>query len=157
MTMKDRTGFTAVSRRDAIRLIAVTPASGAALAGAYPLAAAADIAAPHANAAGAAPNAAKLTRPHGPSLSELGAEHFEPLIGEQFTIGGHAATLGEVRRGPKSGARFRQQFALTFTAAPHPPIEADMLPLSHPAIGRHDLHVTRRNGKAGAELEICFS
>ena len=155
--MKDKTGFPVVSRRDAIRLIAVTPASGAALAGAYPLAAAADIVAPHANAAGVAPIAAKLKPPRGSSLARLAAEHFEPLIGEQFTIGGHEVTLGEVRRGPKSGARFRQQFALTFKAAPHLPVDADIMPLSHPAIGRHEVHVTTIGGAGGTALEICFS
>ena len=156
--MKDKGGCAGVSRRDAIRLIAVTPASGAALAGGYPFAAATEIAARRADAADAARNAAALGRGPEPSLAKLAAEHFEPLIGETFTIGGHEATLAEVRRGPSSGPKFRRQFALAFTARREVPIDADTLPVSHPAIGRHDVHVTEIGCGAGRKrLEICFS
>ena len=154
--MQDKGGFAAVSRRDAIRLIAVTPASGAALASGRPLVAMAEVASPGVNAADVAghPVAQNPGPNSAPSLAKLAAEHFEPLIGEKFVIGEHAATLRQVHRGLKSRAWFRQQFALTFAVAPDLPIHAEILPLSHPAIGRHDLHVTAINGTT---LEICFS
>ncbi len=49
-------------------------------------------------------------------LAKLAAEHFEPLVGETFTIGGNEVTLRGVRRGPKTGSRFRKQFAVVFDA-----------------------------------------
>ena len=146
--MNDNSGFAAVSRRDAIRLIAATPASGAVLA--LPGVASATIP--------ASANGGARVLSHGSAaavqdLARLSAAHFEPLVGESFTIGGDRAILTEVRRGLASGAPFRQQFALTFSG-PRNSMPADMVTVSHPAIGRHDLHVAP---VGGAELEICFS
>jgi uncharacterized protein DUF6916 len=148
--MNDKGGFAAVSRREIIRLIAATPASGAVLATSLPGVASATVASAG-NAAGPPPHG--FAGPmHG--LANLAATHFEPLIGETFSIGGDRVTLTEVRRGPASGGRFRQQFALNFSAPQHRPMTSDILPVSHPAIGHHDLHITQ---VGGAELEICFS
>lgn len=80
--------------------------------------------------------------------------HFEPLVGETFLVGGDAVTLTEVRRGPASGARFRQQFALTFSVPQLHPMPSETVSVSHPAIGSHELHVAPVGGSV---LEICFS
>jgi hypothetical protein len=149
--MKRKSDFATISRRDAIRLIAATPASGAMLVGSLPIAASAGTSPPSAVARHIGPAAADR---RAKSLAQLAAKHFEPLVGEKFTVGGEEVTLSEVRRGPKSGARYRQQFALTFTAPQTLPMKAGIVPVSHPAIGRHDLHVTTIDGSA---LEICFS
>ena len=149
--MIEKIGFAAVSRRDAIRFIAATPASGAVLAASLPGAASAK----------AITSAATATGQHSPGsaaarqgLADLAATHFEPLVGQTFSVAGEAATLTEVRHGPASRAPFRQQFALTFSAPRYGHVPSDIVPVSHPAIGRHDLHVTQIRG---AKLEICFS
>lgn len=152
--MTDKSGFASafatISRRDAIRLIAATPASGAVAATSLPGVAAAATAALADDAGGRFPHSSAAAMR---SLARLAASHFEPLVGEAFSIGGDRVILAEVRRGPASGGRFREQFALTFSA-PQRPMSADVVPVSHPAIGRHDLHVASINGSA---LEICFS
>jgi hypothetical protein len=148
--MTDKNEFAAISRREAIGIIAVTSASGAVLTGLHPVVTMAGASALGAPAAGVAQNAGEPER----SLAKLAAEHFEPLIGEKFTIGGDEVTLSEIRHGPESGAQFRQQFALTFDTPRGLPVGGDIVPLSHPAIGRHELHVTGATGRA---LEICFS
>jgi len=142
--------FATISRRDAIRLIAATPASGAVFASSLPGVASATILASAKAGAGALPHGSTAAMQ---GLAKLTAAHFEPLVGETFSIGGDRLTLTEVRRGPASGAPFRQQFALTFNAPRHS-MSSDIVPVSHPAIGRHDLHVAQ---VARAELEICFS
>jgi hypothetical protein len=150
MTMTDKNEFAAISRREAIGVIAVTSASGAVLTGSHPVVTMAGASVLGAPAAGVAQNADEPTR----SPAKLAAEHFEPLIGEKFTIGDDEVTLSEVRHGPESGAQFRQQFALTFDTPRGLPIGGNIMPLSHPAIGRHELHVS---GATGQALEICFS
>lgn len=150
--MTKANGCETVSRREAIRLVAATPAAGAMLASSLP-AALAGRSITGADAAGVAQAGA-----HAPTgLAKLSAEHFEPLVGERFTVGDDTLTLSDVRRGLKSRAGFRQQFALTFNALRDVPAPTDVLPVSHPAIGRHDLLVTQINGPVGTALEICFS
>ena len=110
-TVTEKIGFAAVSRRDAIRLIAATPASGAVLAASLPGAASAKAIASAAAATGQHSLGSAAARQ---SLADLAAAHFEPLVGQTFSVAGEAATLTEVRRGRASRAPFRQQFALTF-------------------------------------------
>jgi hypothetical protein len=150
MAITDKNQFAAISRRDAIGVIALTSASGAVLTGSHPVVTMAGASALGAPAAGIAQNADEPTR----SLAKLAAEHFQPLIGEKFIIGGDEVTLSGVRHGPESGAQFRRQFALTFDTPRGLPTGDDIMPLSHPAIGRHELHVT---GATGRTLELCFS
>ncbi|MFZ2066907.1 MAG: hypothetical protein WAV27_13075 [Xanthobacteraceae bacterium] len=153
--MSDKSGFASsfltVSRRDAIRLIAATPASSAVVATSLPTLALAEPAISTSGAVTQLPYGSGMAPRR---LANLAAEHFEPLVGERFTIAGNEATLSEVRRGPASGARFREQFALTFSAPQHRLMLSDISPVSHPAIGRHDLHVAQ---VGGAVFEICFS
>jgi uncharacterized protein DUF6916 len=153
--MNDKSGFAAVSRRDAIRLIAATPASGAVFATSVPSAASANTTAAAAHATGPVAHGAAATQGvASQGMAGLAATHFEPLVGQTFLIGGDHVILTELRRGPASGERFREQFALTFSAPQHRTMPSEILPVSHPAIGRHDLHVT---GLGGSGLEICFS
>src|SRR5271155_2125662 len=77
MTMTDKNEFAAISRREAIGVIAVTSASGAVLTGSHPVVTVAGASVLGAPAAGVAQNADEPTR----SLAKLAAEHFEPLIG----------------------------------------------------------------------------
>jgi len=144
--MSSKSRFATISRRDAIRLFATTPASGAVLASSFPIAAV--------SAAEAVDRAAYPSAGTAASLVKLSAQHFESLVGQQFTIGDDQVMLKSVRRGPESGAGFRQQFALVFAAPRDCPLQSDVLPVSHPAIGRHELHVAQ---VGGAALEICFS
>jgi hypothetical protein len=150
-TVTEKIGFAAVSRRDAIRLIATTPASGVVLATSLPAAASAKAIA---SAAAATGQHSLGSAAAGQSLADLAARHFEPLVGQTFSVAGEAATLTEVRRGLASRAPFRRQFALTFSAPRHGHVLSDIVPVSHPAIGCHDLHVTQIGS---AKLEICFS
>ena len=54
--------------------------------------------------------------------------------------------------------RSRQQFAITFELPRDVPIRSEVLPVSHPAIGRHDLLVTQVIDTVDkTALEICFS
>ena len=136
---------TSSSRRDAIGLLAMaaTFVPGAMLASS----------ARAATWAGAAVSAPGV--PH--DLAQLAADHFEPLVGETFTVGNSAVTLKTVRRGRKSGARFRDQFSVVFQAPHDLSIDSAPLPVSHPAVGRHDLLVTRiGNGAPSTALEVCF-
>jgi hypothetical protein len=148
--MKRKSDFATISRRDAIRLIAATPASGAMLAGSWTAAASALALGSGAAAENLGPAANRKAK----ALARLAVKHFEPLVGEKFMVGTGEATLSEVRRGPKSSPKFRQQFALTFTTPQPLQMRAGIIPVSHPAIGRHHLHVTAINSTA---LEICFS
>jgi hypothetical protein len=142
-----------ISRRDTIRLLpmSATLVAGAVTAGAIPSAAWAAVSAPCGDAAHSGQRSADTTQ----DLAKLAAEHFEPLVGETFTIGDNEVTLRDVRHGPKTGSHFRQQFAVVFDAPPQLSIQPEPLPVSHPAIGRHDLLVSQIiDGRA---LEICFS
>jgi hypothetical protein len=153
MKNTDRSGV--VSRRDAIGLFAATPAlgvdamlsnalRGAALAGASVL------------SAGAAQACGYAEAPS--ELSQLAAEHFEPLVGETFRVGDATVTLRDVRRGPETRQGFRQQFAMTFDTPRSLSITSDLASVSHPAIGQYDLFVTEviESGHRRA-LEVCFS
>jgi hypothetical protein len=153
--MKDENRSGMISRRDAMGLFAATPALGAnvALSNALrgtALAGASVLSAGVANACGyaAAPS----------ELSQLAAEHFEPLVGDTFLVGDASVTLRDVRRGLPTQPGFRQQFAMTFDAPQTLSISSDIASLSHPAIGQHDLFVTEVIESADRKsLEICFS
>jgi hypothetical protein len=141
------TRSTKISRRDASRLLAAiaTVVTGAAAASALRAA----VADPGCLEKGAV----TMTQ----DLATLAAEHFEPLIGETFTIGDHQVTLREVHR-QKMRSRLRQQFSLLFNAPRDLALRSESLPVSHPAIGRHELLVTQvLDGPDGTALEICFS
>ena len=72
-------------------------------------------------------------------LAQLAAEHFEPLVGETFTVGQYQVTLRDVRRRHKIGSRFREQFALVFKAPQGLPIGRTVHGTR--AMGRYDLLV----------------
>jgi hypothetical protein len=139
-----------ISRRDAIGLFAATPALGAnaALTRAF-----GGVALTGASIFGA--DAAAARAGASPDLSRLTVEHFEALVGDTFTIGDTTMTLRDVRRGPD--ASFRQQFAMIFDAPPEVSIASGLVPVSHPATGRHDLFVTVDDKAGRKALEICFS
>jgi hypothetical protein len=91
-------------------------------------------------------------------LASLAPEHFEPLIGHAFTIGDHQVTLRDVRRRGGTTSRFREQFSLLFSRPHEVPIGSEVLPVSHPALGRCELLVTQVIDDAeGTALEICFA
>jgi hypothetical protein len=146
------TGQTITSRRDAVKLL-----TAAALSGTF-------VAAPPAAAEAAAGRQAvdSIVLEKGPidmmkDLAKLAPEHFEPLIGHTFTIGEHQVTLRDVRRRGQAASRFRQQFSLLFSLQQEIPIGSEVLAVSHPALGRCDLLVTRVIDEAeGTALEICF-
>jgi hypothetical protein len=148
----DRT--TTISRRDATRLLAAgTLLTGLMLAGSLRGAAPAQAAVRRRAAAHPEKGLTNMT----PDLAKLTAEHFEPLVGETFTIGEYQVTLRDVRR-QKLRSRFREQFSLTFEAPRNLPIRSERLLVTHPAIGRHELLVTQiLDGADGTALEICFS
>jgi hypothetical protein len=146
---------TLISRRDAIRLLAAagTLVAGLVLAGSLRGAAAAQGAVPRRAAAHLEKGLANMTH----DLAKLTAEHFEPLVGETFTIGEYQVTLRDVRR-QTIRSRFREQFSITFKVPRDLPIRSERLSVTHPAIGRHDLLVTQiLDGADGTALEICFS
>jgi hypothetical protein len=153
--MKDDNRFGLISRRDAIGLFAAAPALGtdAALTNALrgtALAGASILSAGAANACGyaAATN----------DLAQLAAEHFEPLVGETFMIADTAVTLRDVFRGSEPVSGFRQQFAMTFDAPRSLAVASDLAPVSHPAIGQHDLSVVEVMENADRKaLQIYFS
>jgi hypothetical protein len=146
MTDTNRTGK--LSRRDAVALFAGGPALGvdAALASVFGGTAGASLL--FADGASACTPAA---------LAQLAPEHFEPLVGNEFTVGEHRVTLRAVRRGPALPAQFREQFAVTFDAPQAPSVASAPVRVAHPAIGRHDLLVTDVNQGADRALEICFA
>jgi len=153
--MREANTSSRFSRRNAIALFAAGTAFGAeaALARAFGSPAAAGTSMLCGNPADAD---RAWTRPA--DVGELAAEHFEPLLGEEFTVGGHAATLRSVRRGPATPSRFREQFAVVFDAPRELPIASEPTPVAHPAIGQHDLFVTQMvGGHDRSALEICFS
>lgn len=88
-------------------------------------------------------------------LATLAANDFEPLVGSAFIVGDDEAMLDGIRHGHSSC--FREQFALVFSTPLDASVRLEPVPVSHPAIGRHDLLVTQvmdRTGKSA--LEICF-
>jgi hypothetical protein len=127
-----------IGRRDALGLIAATVVADAVLSGPVQ----------------ACGSAAGLTA--APQLADLTAEHFEPLVGQGFTVGDSVMTLRQVRRGHDSGAQFRQQFGIVFDA-PRQPTQSEVLPLAHMALGRHDVLVSPVGAGSGASLEIYFA
>jgi hypothetical protein len=91
-------------------------------------------------------------------LANLAPEHFEPLIGHTFTIGDHQVTLRDVRRLGPTTSRFREQFSLLFSLPHEMPVGSEVLPVSHPTLGRCELLVTQVIDEAeGTTLEICFA
>ena len=147
--MNDTNPPALLSRRDAIGLFAATPALGAdaALSGVLGGTTIASV-------LGADVGSARAGASQ--DLSQLAAEHFEALIGETFTVGGMQVRLRNVRRGRVT--QFRQQFAMIFEAPQGASIGSKVAPVSHPAIGRHDLFVTEADrGAVPKTLEICFS
>ena len=86
----------------------------------------------------------------------MAPEHFEPLVGETFSVGEHRVTLRAIRLGPATPAQFRQQFAVTFSVPPARSLGLAPVRVAHPAIGGHDLFVTDVNQGADRSLEICF-
>jgi hypothetical protein len=140
---------TTVSRRDTIRLLAATMAiaTGA-------VAASAGGPMQGAEAAHCEKGLPNMTH----DLAKLTAEHFEPLIGETFTVGQYRLILRDVHRRRKIGSRFRDQFAIVFKVPSGLPLRSEVLPVAHPAIGRYDLLVTQVIDETdGTALEICFS
>lgn len=91
------------------------------------------------------------------ALAQLAPEHFEPLVGEAFSVGEHRVTLRAVRRGPATPAQFREQFAVTFSIPQSPSIGGEPVRVAHPAIGGHDLFVAAVSQGADRSLEICFA
>jgi hypothetical protein len=141
------------SRRNAIALFAAGTAFGADAALARAFGSAPATATLRRNAA----DAARACAPPS-DVASLAAEHFEPLLGEEFTVGGHRVTLRSVRRGPATPAHFRQQFAVVFAAPRELSLASEPTPVAHPAIGHHDLFVTQMvDGLDRGALEICFS
>jgi hypothetical protein len=149
MTDTNRAGL--ISRRDAIGLFAATPALGAnvALTGVFGGTALAGAPIFGAEAASACPGASH-------DLSQLTVEHFESLVGNTFRVADATVSLRDIRRGPATG--FRQQFAMMFEVPLGVSIASGVVPVAHPAIGRHDLFVRQMNENANRKtLEICFS
>jgi hypothetical protein len=141
---------TTTSRREAVQLLAAAALSGGALVS--PVAAA--IRRPAFDAIPLEKGLVDMAQ----DLANLAPEHFEPLIGHTFTIGEHEVTLRDVRRRGRTTSRFREQFSLVFSLSHEVPIRSELLPVSHPAIGRCDLLVTQVMDDAqGTALEICFS
>jgi hypothetical protein len=143
---------TTTSRREAVQMLAVAALSAGAVVS--PAAAAAAIRRHAFDAIPLEKGLVDMTQ----DLANLAPEHFEPLIGHTFTIGDHQVTLRDVRRRGRTTSRFREQFSLVFSLSDEVPIRSELLPVSHPAIGRCDLLVTQVIDDAqGTALEICFS
>ena len=142
------------SRRDAVRLLAAAALSGGAVVTASPVAAGATTRRRGFDAIHLEKGLVDMAE----DLVKLAPEHFEPLIGHTFTIGEHQVTLRNVHRRGRPIARFREQFSLVFSLPHEVPIASELLPVSHPSIGRRDLLVTQVIDDAeGTALEICFS
>jgi hypothetical protein len=101
-------------------------------------------------------HAGQVSLTPAPTLAKLAAEHFEPLAGQDFMVGGHRMRLQAIRRGPATPSHFRDQFAVTFSAAQAMSIASGPVSIAHQAIGRHDLFVTEMVAGPGCTLEICF-
>ena len=139
--------MTDINRRDINRLIA------AGAIGAAGLVSTAEAAVPHGYRLHPQKGLVQMTQ----ELGKLTVEHFEALVGETFVIGEHRTKLRSVRRGPPTLARFREQFALTFDTPAGANISSVVLPVSHPAIGNHNLLVTQViDATDPTALEICF-
>jgi hypothetical protein len=142
------------TRRDAVQLLAAAALSGGAVISTSPVVAEAAIGRRGFDANLLEKGLVDMTK----DLASLAPEHFEPLIGHTFTIGEHQVTLRDVRRRARTTPRFREPFSLLFSLPHEVPISSELLPVSHPAIGRCDLLVTQVIDEAeGAALEICFS
>jgi hypothetical protein len=155
-TMNEANRCATINRRDMIHLFAATAAvvAGAAVTKSFLTSIVGGAPMPASDAAHPGKGLATMTQ----DLATLAPEHFEPLVGETFNIGEFQVTLKGVRRNHNSGGRFRQQFALTFTAPSGVPIRSEVLPVAHPTLGRHDLLVTQIvDAVDGTALEICFS
>jgi hypothetical protein len=152
MTSQHRS--TEASRRDALRLLAGMALAGVALVGPPSAGAAPATRSRETNAVYIERGQPDMTH----DLAKLAPEHFEPLVGQAFSVGPYQVVLRNVRRAGKTGTRFREQFALVFSLPHEVPITSELLPVAHPAIGRHDLLVTQViDERDGSALEICFS
>jgi hypothetical protein len=141
------------SRRDAVRLLATAAIFGGAFVTASLDAAEAAIRRTAIDVVELENGLVDMTK----DLANLAPEHFEPLIGDTFTIGAYQVTLRDVRRRGPTTSRFREQFALVFSLPHEVPIGSEVLPVSHPAIGQCDLLVTQVIDEVqGTALEICF-
>lgn len=152
MTQKHRVPV--IGRRDALGLIAATVAADAVWTGT--LHAAGSSTAPATDAVSAANPEAAMDN-NAPPLAGLTADHFEPLVGQSFMLGDRAMTLRKVRRGHNSGPQFRQQFGIVFDAPRDIALRSEILPLSHPTLGRHDVLVSPVGGPGSPGLDICFA
>jgi len=151
--MKKRLAGAAASRRDAVRLFAAAAVAGGAIMMTSPAAAVALGRRWVLDAIRSEKGLVNMAQ----DLANLAPEHFEPLIGDTFSIGDHQVTLRNVRRRGQTTSRFREQFALLFSLPHHVAIGSELLSVSHPAIGRCDLLVTQVIDEAeGTALEICF-
>jgi hypothetical protein len=154
ISMKERHAGAAASRRDAVRLLAAAAVAGGAIMMTSPAAAVALFRRRVLDAIRSQKGLVDMAQ----DLANLVPEHFEPLIGDTFSIGEHQVTLRNVRRRGRTTSRFREQFALLFSLPHEVPIGSELLSVSHPAIGRCDLLVTQVIDEAeGTALEICFS
>jgi hypothetical protein len=141
----------AISRRDAVRVLALASLSIGVLVAASPIEASAGTGI---SDAVDQKDLAEMTQ----DLAKFVPEHFEPLIGDVFKIGEYQVTLRDVYRRAKTASRFREQFALIFALPHEVPITSELLPVAHPKMGQHDLLVTQIiDGTGGTALEICFS
>jgi hypothetical protein len=148
--------MTEVSRRHFNRVLAAAAAYAAAagVIGSFCSKALASDAAPRGYAFHPEKGLVKMTQ----DLAKLAAEHFETLIGETFAVGEYRLKLRSVRRMTETPSRFRNQFSITFDVPRGLPIQSEVLPVSHQAIGRHDLLVTQVfDDIDGTAIEICFA
>jgi hypothetical protein len=151
MTQKNR--FPIIGRRDALGLMAATIVADTVWTG--PLQACGLSGGP---TIGAVTEAGAVAGLDGtPDLAGLTADHFEPLVGQSFMVGDQAMTLRKVRRGLSSGPQFREQFGIILDAPQDLPLQSEVLPLSHPALGRYDVLVSPADVPGAAVLDVCFA
>jgi hypothetical protein len=139
--------MTEFNRRDVICMLA------AGAVGVVGIASTAEAAVPHGHRRHSTKGSIAMTK----ELGEFTIEHFETLVGENFVINGQEARLLTVRRGLATPARFREPFSLSFATPAGTTIRSEVVPVFHPAIGRHDLLVTQViDSEQPTALEICF-
>ena len=89
-------------------------------------------------------------------LDELTPTHFEPLVGERFTVTGAgdagageavALELVAVERLPPHSLR-AEPFSVSFRGPRTAPLPQQILPLEHPALGRFELFLVPVAGDA---------
>src|SRR5215217_9036293 len=99
----------------------------------------------------------RMTKP----VAALTAADFEPLSGETFTVatgrGNLGLTLKEVRR---LGTALREggAFSLDYRSPPGPFLPQATYPITHPALGTHELFIVPLGPKDGENrYEIIFT